>query len=501
MAIDYTNYRPDLSTLGIGTGRYGARTPQYNRQINRIRRYFKTPRNYQKNAAGLGYVLPKIGGLRLRDINTAQGRRTAITGGPGNFIYGFTDRNKFRLGKVGDGVGLIARSGGGGGGAAAPAVPAPPTDEFTKYEKDYKWIADYLRNLKAQETATTDIYKNQFLPNLTSALNAYSNLGSQTAQRIAESGLSGAAAYGAAANVAPVEAAGATGSFDPISLVANQAAARATGAAAEAQAKFDATQSALAPVDTAAGILANIQRGYSAISAEYGQKRLEDQMKLEQWIEEQKSAAADREIQQQYNLGLLGVQQGELAIKEAQAKTEGMKSDTELAAAGFKRVPKSYGSGSAATIEATMVESTSGTKWFKPGRSGSGSGSGGGTPKQQTDYIKSLSDAYLGKETDPVTGQVFDTGTGYRESASVDEQATRILSHISNAIRAGLFGSKKVSRDRVAEIIAAAIPNPEIKIGAGQYRKQDPSKMRGQTMTRYIQNVVINNLSRAGLLG
>jgi len=399
-------------------------------------------------------------------------------------------------------VGLIARSGGGGGGggggAAAPAVPAPPTDEFTKYEKDYKWIADYLRNLKAQETATTDIYKNQFLPNLTSALNAYSNLGSQTAQRIAESGLSGAAAYGAAANVAPVEAAGATGSFDPISLAANQAAARATGAAAEAQAKFGATQSALAPVDTAAGILANIQRGYSAISAEYGQKRLEDQMKLEQWIEEQKSAALDREVQQQYNLGLLDVQKGELAVKQAKAKTEGMKSDTELAAAGFRRVPKSYGAGSAATIEATMVESTSGTKWFKPGKSGSGSG--GGTPKQQTDYIKSLSDAYMGKETDPVTGQVFDTGTGYRESGSADEQATRIYAHLANAVRGGMFGAKKISRDRVREIIASAVNDPVVKVSPGNYAKPAKAKLRNQSMTQYLQNVVISGLAEAGLL-
>lgn len=463
MAIDYTNYRPDLSTLGLGsTGRYGARTPQYNRQINRIRRYFQTPRNY-KSAYGLGHVLPKIGGLRLRDINTAQGRRTAIVGGPGNFVYGFTDRNKFQIGKDSRGqTALIARSGGGGGGAAAPAVPAPPTDEFTKYEKDYKWIADYLRNLKAQETATTDIYKNQFLPNLTSALNAYSNLGSQTAQRIAESGLAGAAAYGAAANVAPVEAAGATGSYDPIALAANQAAARATGAAAEAQTKFDATQSALAPVDTAAGILANIQRGYSAISAEYGQKRLEDQMKLEQWIEEQKSAAADREIQQQYNLGLLGVQQGELAIKEAEAKTKGMKSDTELAAAGFKRVPKSYGAGSAATIEATMVESTSGTKWFKPGKSGGG-GSDGLTANQTQQLGERLYNAYMGESRD-AAGNVIGQGPGFRD-LPVQQQIQKIETWVRQEVSRGNIPNNRAA---IANFIATAIPVLQTKSG-GRY--------------------------------
>jgi len=522
MAIDYSRYRPDLGTLGIGTGRYGARTPQYNRQINRIRRYFKTPRNYQKNAAGLGYVLPKIGGLRLRDINTPQGRRTAITGGPGNFVYGFTDRKKYKIGNVGDGLGLVRRDGKGGSGAATPpkpGTPAPPPDPYAKYDKDYKWIGDYLRSLKDQEEAFGSIFKNEFQPSVSAALTSMGNLATGAADRYARAAAAGAAANQAAANLAPVQAAGSTEAFDPIGLAAEQAASRATGAAAAENARLGATMSALAPVSAGQGILANIQRGYAAISSEYANKRIEDQMKLEQWIKEQESAALDREVQQQYNLGMLGVQQGELDLAKLResnraseatsaAQREGQKTNAELAAAGFKRVPKNPGAGSIGTINATSVTSVEGVQWFKPGggggsgRGGSGGG-GGGTPDQQTKYVKSLAEAYSGEKQD-LEGRVFDTGTGYKESASPDEQATRVYAHLANAIRGGLFGSKKIDRARVREIIAAAITDPKVKVSKegepAEYGMPDKASLKNQSMTQYIQNIVINGLAKAGLL-
>lgn len=530
MAIDYSSYRPNLSglqyatpTTGRGglTGGYPESARRQNMAISRIRRYFRTPRNYQKNPAGLGYVLPKIGGLRLRDINTAQGRRTAITGGPGNLIYGFTDRSKYKIGRDAKGnVTLVRRDGRGGGGAATPATPpspgtpAAPPDPYAKYDKDYKWIGDYLRGLRDQEEAFGNIFKNEFQPSVTAALTEMGNLATGAADRYARAAAAGAAANQAAANLAPVQAAGSTEAFDPIGLAAEQAASRATGAAAAENARMGATMSALAPVSAGQGILANIQRGYTAISAEYANKRMEDQMKLDQWIEEQKSAALDREIQQQYNLGLLSVQQGELALageKEknrtseasAAAARQGQKTNAELAAAGFKRVPKNPGRGSIATINATSVTSVEGQQWFKPGgggRSGGSGGAGAGTANQQTNYIKSLSDAYLGKETDPVTGAVFDTGTGYRESSSADEQATRIYAHLANAVRGGMFGGKKIDRNRVREIIAAAIQNPEVKIRPGEYGKPGRDKLKNQSMTQYIQNIVIGGLARAGLL-
>lgn len=489
MAIDYSRYRPDLSNLGIGTGRYGARTPQYNRQINRIRRYFKTPRNYQKNAAGLGYVLPKIGGLRLRDINTAQGRRTAITGGPGNFIYGFTDRSKFKVGRDAQGrVALVARGGKGGGGAAtppSPGTPAPPPDPYAKYDKDYKWIGDYLRGLRDQEQAFGNIFKNEFQPSVTAALTSMGNLATGAADRYARAAAAGAAANQAAANLAPVQAAGSTEAFDPIGLAAEQAASRATGAAAAENARMGATMSALAPVTAGQGILANIQRGYTAISAEYANKRIEDQMKLEQWIAEQESAAKDREIQQQYNLGLLGVQQGELEVRKAKAATEGMMSDTELSAAGFKRVPKSYGAGSAATIESTMVESTSGTKWFKPGKQG-GSGRGGATVAEQNRVLTTLKGLYDSTQdefnrTETVSGIV---------TKSLGEQVKAIGDFIATGIQ---NGSIPANATAVSSLINNGIGRMRVKQGnnyvnIGEVRQQ-----------KYVQSI-IDSLVSAGLI-
>jgi hypothetical protein len=506
MAIDYSRYRPDLSDLGIGTGRYGARTPQYNRQINRIRRYFKTPRNYQKNAAGLGYVLPKIGGLRLRDINTAQGRRTAITGGPGNFIYGFTDRNKFKIGNVGDGLGLVRRGGKGGSGAATtkkPSTPAAPPDPYDKYDKDYKWIGDYLRGLRGQEQAFGNIFKNEFQPSVTAALTSMGNLATGAADRYARAAAAGAAANQAAANLAPVQAAGSTEAFDPIGLAAEQAASRATGAAAAENARMGATMSALAPVTAGQGILANIQRGYTAISAEYANKRIEDQMKLEQWIAEQESAAKDREIQQQYNLGLLGVQQGELDVARmresnraneasASAAREGQKTNAELAAAGFKRVPKNPGRGSISTINATSVTSVEGQQWFKPGRSG-GSGGGGrpATAQQQADVWEALRDAYNGNVRDAAGEIIYGSGeSGFRDQ-DIPNQIQSVYAFIVNQIGAGTM---KADRNTVMSVLRTGIPKIRVKQPDGSY------EIKGANARNNLVNQVISALRRDGVI-
>ena len=507
MAIDYSRYRPDLSNLGIGTGRYGARTPQYNRQINRIRRYFKTPRNYQKNAAGLGYVLPKIGGLRLRDINTAQGRRTAITGGPGNFIYGFTDRNKFRIGRDAQGqTALIRRDGKGGGGATPPSprTPAAPPDPYAKYDKDYKWIGDYLRGLRDQEQAFGNIFKNEFQPSVTAALTSMGNLATGAADRYARAAAAGAAANQAAANLAPVQAAGSTEAFDPIGLAAEQAASRATGAAAAENARMGATMSALAPVTAGQGILANIQRGYTAISAEYANKRIEDQMKLEQWIAEQESAAKDREIQQQYNLGLLGVQQGELDVARARetnraneaaaaAARDGQFTGAELIDKGFRPLNPGAGPKSVAAARAAgIVTATDGGKYYKPRESGSsGSGARPATAQQQGDVWKSLRDAYNGNVRDAAGEIIFGSGeSGFRDQ-DLPNQIQSVYAFIVNQIGAGTL---KADRNSVISVIRSGIPKIRVKQPNGSY------KIEGATARNNLVNQVVSALRRDGVI-
>jgi hypothetical protein len=496
MAVDYTNYRPDLSGIypnaGTGddvtTGRYGGTSPDYNRRISRVRTYFKKPRNYSK-LAGLGYVLPNIGGLRLKDINTAQGRRTAIMGGPGNLVYGLAGPNARKGMMVGrDAKGRIAlvrrtpkppSPGAGAPGAGGPQLPK--TDEYTKYEKDYPWVANYLRSLRDEGSAFETKYKNEFLPNVTNALNAYANLGTQTSDRYARAAATSVAANQAAANIAPTEAAGATGAFDPIALAASQAASRAMGEASAENARFAATQSALAPASAAQGLLAGIQRGYSSISSEYSRKRLEDQMKIEQWIDEQKSSALDRQVQQQYNLGMLNLQQGKLDLdilsEKNDAAREGQFTGAELIDKGFRPVPPKAGPKSMAKVQAAgIVTATDGGRYYKPGGSGSGGkgGSGNGlTANQQQQLGKQLLEVYQGTTRD-VAGNVTGQGPGYRD-LPVQQQIAKIETWVRQEVERGNIPRNRAA---IASFVAAAIPFLQTNVG-GIYK----SAPQGNTTT------------------
>jgi hypothetical protein len=516
MAIDYSQYRPDLSTLygDESTGRYPGRSDSFNRNISRIRTYFKRPRNYTKRMAGLGYTLPNIGGLRLREINTPQGKRTAIMGGPGNLVYGLAGAGASKnlmIGRDASGRLALVRRGARPGTPGAPGAPTPPApagpqapapDEFTKYEKDNPWIASYLRSLKNEGAAFEQKYKEQFLPSVTSALTEFGNLGVQAADRYARAAGASVAANQAAANIAPVEAAGATGAFDPVAMAAQQAASRATGEAAAENNRMAATMAALGSASAAQGLLANIQRGYSSISAEYTRKRLDDQMKLDQWIEEQKSAALDREIQQQYNLGMLNIRGDELeldVLKEkndveqakADAARQGQFTDAELSAKGFKRVPARPGAKSMAVINATGVTSVEGTRWFKPGGGGGGGGGRPATPQQQADVWKSLRDAYNGNVRDPVTNAIIGGGeSGFRDQ-DLRNQIQSVYGFIVNQIGARVL---KADRNSVISVIRTAIPKIQVRQPDGTYRQE------GATQRNNLVNQVVAALRRDGVI-
>lgn len=481
MAIDYTNYAPDFSALDPfdgSTGRFGGVDPNYLRTASRIRTFFKKPKNYSKNA-GLGYVLPNIGGLRLKEITTPQGKRTAIVGGPGGYTYGLAAAGAAKNLMIGrDAKGRIAlvRRGarpatgpggtpGPGGGTPGSTTPAP--DEYQKYEKDYPWMASYLRGLRDEENAFNKKFKDEFQPSVSAALESYGNLGVGAADRYARAAAASVAANRAAQNIAPTEAAGATGSFDPVAVAAQQAASRATGDAAAENARMAATTSALAPATAAQGLLANIQRGYATISAEYSRKRLEDQMKLDQWIETQKQAALDREVQQQYNLGLLKLRGDELTFDvekaKAEAATKGQFTNAELAAKGFRTVKSVAGAGpkNKAKIAATTVTSIEGEQWYKPGSGGGGGGGATGlTPNQKVELGPKLRDAYEGTARD-VMGNATGQGPGFR-SLPLEQQVDKIKMWVSQQVAQGNI-PKDVNS--IAEFIATSIPVLQIKRG------------------------------------
>jgi hypothetical protein len=485
MAVDYSNYRPDISGIhpyagtngDVTTGRYGGVSDDYNRQMSRVRTYFKKPRNYNKRLAGLGYVLPNIGGLRLKDITTDQGKRTAIVGGPGNLVYGLAGANarkNLMIGRDASGkITLVRRTAtppapGTPGTPGSPGTPgAPRTDEFTKYEKDYPWVANYLRSIRDEGNAFNEKYKTDFLPNVTSALNAYANLGTQSADRYARAAATSAAANTAAANIAPTEAAGATGVFDPVALAASQAASRATGQAATENARFAATESALAPATSAQGLLAGIQRGYSAISSEYARKRLDDQMKIEQWIEEQKSAALDRQVQEQYNLGMLNIRGDQLKLDtykaENEIKNKGQFTGAELIAKGFRPVPTGAGPKSKAQIAAAgVVTATDGGSYYKPRSGGKSGGTGSSvTGNEQSGMWSNLKDAYEGNQRD-AQGILTGTSTGFRD-LPLQQQIEKITQFVLGQIE---IGGVKPTVSAVEQLISVAIPVLQIKQGS-----------------------------------
>ena len=485
MAIDYSQYSPDLASSSLYETRpTGGRSPAANRNISRIRTYFRRPRNYNKRMAGLGYALPNIGGLRLKEVNTAQGRRTAIMGGPGNFTYGLAGANARKdmmIGRDASGRITLVRRGarpgtpGAPAGSTAPPSPqAPGPDEFTKYEKENPWIASYLRSLRDEGAAFQTKYEKDFLPNITNALTGFSNLGVQAADRYARAAGASVAANQAAANIAPTEAAGATGAFDPISLAASQAASRATGDAAAENNRMNATLSALGPASASQGILANIQRGYSSISAEYTRKRLDDQMKLDQWIQDQESERLNREVQQQYNLGMLGVQQGQLNLATTKAENdrieaanrasrEGQFTKAELVAKGFRPVPASAGPKSMAAVQAAgIVTALDGGQYYKP-RSGGGSGGRPATPQQQADVWKSLREAYNGNTRD-AQGNLLNTGSSGFRDQDFNSQVQSVYAFIVNQISSGVLPP---NIDAVRTAISNGIPDIQVKSGDG----------------------------------
>lgn len=502
MAVDYTNYSPELGSLA-------GYTPA---QRKAIRDYFKKPRSY-KSPYGLGFKLPTVGGLRIRRGQTTQfGKRDIITDQQGR-VYGTLGAgSNLAVGRNAAGqLALIRRpasgGGGGGGGGGQQNPPKPPPDEYASYEKDYPWIATYLRGLRKQETDFNTTYQTKFEPNLRTTLENLARVGEGAADRYKALANAGTAAMGAAANVAPVQIASTSGVADPYALRVGQASASARADAGQATSSYDAARAALAPTTAGQGILRGIATQYASMSKAYADKRIEDRLKLDQWIEEQKAAAADRKIKQQYNMALLDLkeedlnldrQRLELDVTKAnnEAATDGKFTGDELLTKGFRPVPPKAGPKSRAKIATLgIVTSTDGRQFYKPGRSGGG---GGATGQQRQKTIADLTNAYVGNTTDQLGNVIGTSGGGIRSKASANDQAGMILSWVESAIRNGLVG--KTAAD-VAALIDAAIPSIEYPQEGGRFvgiegLPEGDVRRREKQNKQYIINLVTGSLRR-----
>lgn len=491
MAIDYSNYSPEL-------GNMAGLTPT---QRKALREYFRKPRSY-KSPYGLGFKLPSIGGLRVRRGQTTPfGKRDVITDQQGR-VYGTTKAGaNLAIGRNAAGqITLIRRPATPATPAtpAKPGQPAPPPDEYASYKKDYPWIATYLRGLRSQEKDFNTRYQEKFEPALRGTLENMARVGEGAADRYKALANTGTAAMGAAANIAPTQIASSSGVVDPYFARAGQSRLSSAADAGQAMSSYNAALQAMAPVSAGQSILRGITSQYAAMSKSYADKRIEDRLKLDQWIEEQKAAAADRKIKQQYNMAMLGLKGSDLELDRQKlqldidkTRLEGQKTATELLAAGFRPVPKGAGPKTMAKIQGSIVTATdTGASFFKPqgGRGGSGGG-GGATASQRQKTIADLTNAYVGNTTDQMGNVIGVSGGGIRSKGSTNDQAGMILSWVETAIRNNLVG--KTSQD-VAAIIDAAIPTIEYPNQSGGFDKiTTPGKNK-----QAVINLVVGSLRR-----
>lgn len=453
---------------------------------------FKLPKN-----AGAGIKLPKISGLRLRrGVTTGKfGKRDIIVDANGK-VYGLAKPGQFKIG-IGNNPGFLSlvpkpknpKTGKPGtpGTGTGTGAPGTPPDEFASYDKDYPWIASYLRSLRTEETAFNDRYKNQIQPGVAAGLESLGKIGEGIANTYG--GQVGTSPqqpgyvsniYGAAANLTPAQVAsgmgGAASVYDPNSVAARQGLASAASASAQADARYRSLMAGLSPVSTAQGLLAGLASQAATISKSYADKRMSERVKLDQWIAEQKASAADRQIKQQYNMALLGIKQDQLSLDQQQynldvtkAQNEGVKTDTQLAAEGFiKFEPDKIGPKNRAAAQRRSVKSREGTLWWKPGGKPSGSGSGGApTGNQRLQAQTALGAAYAGGQLDE-KGQLLagNIGTGYRDLPSLNAQAQSVAAFVRNAIQNGFL---KNNAQDIGAFIYAGIPNPVVKDANDQY--------------------------------
>lgn len=485
---------------------------------------FKLPRN-----AGAGVKLPKIGGLKIRrGVKTGKfGKRDVIVDATGR-VYGLADPGRFQIG-TGNNAGFLSlvprprsgrgggRGGGGGGTPNTPSgggTPAKPPDEFASYDKDYPWIAQYLRSLRDEEKAFNTRYTTQIQPGVAAGLESLGKIGEGIANTYG--GQVGTSPqqpgyvsniYSAAANLTPAQVAsgmgGAASVFDPNSVAARQGLTSSASASAQADARYRSLMAGLSPVSTAQGILGGLASQAASISKSYADKRMSERVKLDQWIAEQKAGAEDRLIKQQYNMALLGVKQDQLTLDQQRltldqqrADQQGVKTDTELAAEGFiKFEPERIGPKNRAAAQRRAVKSREGTLWWKPGSksSRSGSGTGGPTASQQNEVANGLYDAYFGKqEPDPTTGALRTVAPGYRSTPTWTEQPSQVASYLLDSARTGVLKQKTVPA--IIDILNRSI--------GGNLQIPDKSGVRFTPVTKaqkkWFFNKVIQILRGAG---
>lgn len=433
------------------------------------------------------------GGRRLvvgRGSATTGGGAAPTTPGADTFTYGFKPNDatlKSRFGEGGydvkqvNGKWVVTRK------TAAPAGPAAPADPYADYN-DYPFIKNYLSGMDRQYDAFQSYLTNTYNPQVTAGSQALTNarLASGNAYNAAIQNISNSAGTVASAMTTP-QIAGMTGGTvqapNQNALGAAQSMAATTNVGRNLDAGYRTAMGGLEAEKMGQSFLSSAM-GYGAgLLNQYGQKRQAERLKMDQWIYEQKAAAAEAKAKNDLALAKLDqsminslIISGDKAAARAATAAEGaadraadVASDAADTAAdqslnprdlvsGYRKVPK--GAGKAWQSKPGAVQDVNGDWWLpKPG--GSGGGSGGSTrttPTNNADLKENFRVGWAGKKApsgsfDDDTPATFGPPSTRPNSARINKAAAWFL-----AKRASFSSGGKVDFDMISRFIDGAVP-------------------------------------------
>ena len=506
--------------------------------------YLKNNRRATRRTSGLGTRLPSVGGLRLkRGVKTKYGIRDVVTDASG-MVYGYANpAANLAIGRAGNPgsqyaaltrkgakpVPLRAAPAAGTPGATGSATTGgssniPASDDFAGYG-DYPMIATYLRGLQSQEKNFANDFQTNILPGVSGGLQNIANIGANIAAQYGGSvgtGTGGGYVTNAAnvgAGIAPPQVAGglggATQTYNPNAQAAGSARASSMGASAAADSRYNTLLAAQTPVSQTQGILSGLTSQAMNISKSYADKRMTERLKLDQWIVDQKAAAAALDTKNAYNAALLkmsgltlqeknraalvneGIAQQNADTSKTNAQNAGQRTDAEIgtSASGYVRVPTGAGPKNVAIINKTVVTSKDGNQWYRPKKPASASASGG-LPSQTEKAAKSIYGAYSGEKYD-INGAVISTQPGINRLDAPGAQGQRLASIIGNMVDSGEISKASLKGGNGQAFIRGLVQRalaPGHTYGADQATMSD----KGFTI---LLDTVSNVLTRRGVFG
>ena len=479
--------------------------PSAQRRNQVIYDYLKNNRRATRRTSGLGTRLPSVGGLRLkRGVKTKYGIRDVVTDASG-MVYGYANpAANLAIGRSGNPgsqytaltrrgakpVPLRAAPAAGTPGSSGSATTGgasniPASDDFAGYG-DYPMIATYLRGLQSQEKNFAEDWKTNILPGVSGGLQNIANIGANIASQYGGSVGTGTGggyvtnAANVAAGIAPPQVAGglggATQTYNPNAQAAGSAGASSMGASAAADSRYNTLLAAQTPVSQTQGILSGLTSQAMNISKSYADKRMTERLKLDQWIVEQKSAAAAQKTKDAYNAALLkmsgltlaektranqvneGIAQQNADTARTVANNAGQMTDVEIgdSKTGWARVPIGAGPKNQALINKTVVTSKDGNQWYKPKKPAST----GGSPEEiriRANASKNFEAKYYGGKWDPVTSTMSPGSGGINSLSSPKAQGIRIGSVIKSLIASGELPAAWATKENVIAFINGAV--------------------------------------------